>query len=75
MVTQPAPAARRLRGSGVDRALPYLLLAPTLFLVLAVMVYPLIDGVRTSTGFYRFGRWAWATTPTSCTIPSSGARS
>ena len=24
--------------------------------MLAVLVYPLIEGVRTSTGFYRFGR-------------------
>jgi multiple sugar transport system permease protein len=58
----PPPAARstarrRLLGdSGLDAVLPYLLLAPTLLLVLAVLVYPLLDGVRTSTGFYRFGR-------------------
>ena len=32
------------------------MLAPTLFLVLAVLVYPLISGLPTSTGFYRFGR-------------------
>ena len=32
------------------------MLAPTLFLVLAVLVYPLIAGLPTSTGFYRFGR-------------------
>ena len=43
------------RGAGLDRVLPYLLLAPSLFLVLGVVVYPLIDGLRTSTGFYRFG--------------------
>lgn len=48
---------RRLFGeSGLDTVLPYLLLAPTLVLVLAVLVYPMIEGVRTSTGFYRFGR-------------------
>jgi multiple sugar transport system permease protein len=46
----------RLQGAGLDRILPYLLLAPALFLVLAVMVYPLLDGIRTSTKFYRFGR-------------------
>jgi multiple sugar transport system permease protein len=51
------PARRRLfAGSGVDAVLPYLLLAPTVFLVLAVLVYPLVEGLRTSTGFYRFGR-------------------
>ena len=60
MVTQ---TRRRTRGSrrrifgesGLDAILPYLLLAPTVLLVLAVLVYPLIEGVRTSTGFYRFG--------------------
>jgi multiple sugar transport system permease protein len=59
---RPAPAAgrpgrRRLFGdSGLDAVLPYLLLAPTVLLVLAVLVYPLLEGGRTSTGFYRFGR-------------------
>jgi multiple sugar transport system permease protein len=52
----PGPAARTLRGSGLDRVLPYLMLGPALFLVLGVIVYPLIDGLRSSTGFYRFGR-------------------
>ncbi|MFL5754865.1 MAG: carbohydrate ABC transporter permease, partial [Chloroflexota bacterium] len=54
--TAPGVATRTLRGSGIDRALPYLMLAPALFVVLAVIVYPLIDGVRSSLGFYRFGR-------------------
>src|SRR6476661_2282505 len=49
-------AGRTLRGSGLDRVLPYLMLVPALFLVLGVIVYPLIDGLRSSTGFYRFGR-------------------
>jgi multiple sugar transport system permease protein len=58
---QPALARgrprRRLFGeSGLDSVLPYLLLAPTIVLVLAVLVYPMIEGFRTSTGFYRFGR-------------------
>src|SRR5947207_14466277 len=52
----PSAATRTLRGSGLDRVLPYLMLGPTLFLVLAVIVYPLIDGLRSSTGFFRFGR-------------------
>jgi multiple sugar transport system permease protein len=61
----PAPVGRapnRFRsrraaaGSGLDQVLPYLLLAPTILLVLAVLVYPLLEGFRTSTGFYRFGR-------------------
>jgi len=52
----PGAPARTLRGSGVDRALPYLMLGPALFLVLGVIVYPLIDGLRSSTGFFRFGR-------------------
>ncbi len=46
----------RRQGEGLDRALPYLLLAPALLLVLAVVVYPLYDGFRTSTQFWRFGR-------------------
>jgi len=51
------PGRRRvLPGSGLDAALPYLLLAPTILLVLAVLVYPLLRGAQTSTGFYRFGR-------------------
>src|SRR2546423_2508871 len=52
----PSAATRTLRGSGLDRVLPYLMLGPTLFLVLGVIVYPLIDGLRSSTGFFRFGR-------------------
>ena len=61
MVTQvtvaPRGSRRRIFGeTGLDSILPYLLLAPTVVLVLAVLVYPLIEGVRTSTGFYRFGR-------------------
>jgi len=50
------PTRARLQGAGLDRLIPYLLIAPALLLVLAVVVYPLIDGIRTSTGFYRFGR-------------------
>src|ERR1700754_3438630 len=65
MSTQTAPAPARaprsirrrvFRESGLDAVLPYLLLAPTVLLVLAVLVYPLIEGARTSTGFSRFGR-------------------
>ncbi len=52
----PGSAARTLRGSGLDRVLPYLMLGPALFLVLGVIVYPLIEGLRSSTGFFRFGR-------------------
>jgi multiple sugar transport system permease protein len=52
--------ARRLlvarRGTGAARALPYLLLAPALLTILVVFLYPLIDGIRTSTQIYRFGR-------------------
>ncbi|MHB8460963.1 MAG: carbohydrate ABC transporter permease [Candidatus Limnocylindrales bacterium] len=55
IVMTPSTAGRRLRGSGLDRALPYLMLGPTIFLVLGVIVYPLLDGLRSSTGFFRFG--------------------
>ena len=46
----------RMQGAGLDRALPYLLLAPAVLVVLAVLVYPLWDGLQASTQFYRFGR-------------------
>jgi multiple sugar transport system permease protein len=48
-------ARARLQGAGFDRVLPYLLLAPAVLLVLAVVVYPLISGIQTSRQFYRFG--------------------
>src|SRR5215510_6296190 len=46
----------RLQGAGLDLALPYLLLAPAVLIVLAVLVYPLWDGLRASAMFYRFGK-------------------
>jgi len=46
----------RRQGAGFERALPYLLLAPAVLVVLAVLVYPLWDGIKASTDFYRFGR-------------------
>lgn len=46
----------RLQGAGLDRALPYLLLAPAVLVVLVVLVYPFVDGIQASTQFYRFGR-------------------
>ncbi|GLS22408.1 sugar ABC transporter permease [Labrys miyagiensis] len=45
----------RLQGTGLDLALPYLLLAPAVLTVLGVLVYPLWDGLRASTKLYRFG--------------------
>ena len=43
--TEPLLRRRRIFGeSGLDTVLPYLLLAPTVLLVLAVLVYPLIAG-------------------------------
>jgi multiple sugar transport system permease protein len=45
----------RLQGAGLDLALPYLLLAPSVVIVLAVLVYPLWDGLRASTKLYRYG--------------------
>jgi multiple sugar transport system permease protein len=57
-VTSPArPQGReRLLGAGLDRALPYLLLSPCVLITLVVLVYPLWDGVRASTRFYRYGK-------------------
>jgi multiple sugar transport system permease protein len=46
----------RLQGAGMDLALPYLLLAPAVLIVLAVLVYPLWDGLRASLMFYRYGK-------------------
>jgi len=46
----------RLQGARLDRALPYFLLAPAVLVVLAVLVYPFVDGIQASTQFYRFGR-------------------
>ena len=45
----------RLQGAGLDRVLPYLLLAPSVLIALAVLIYPLWDGLKVSTGFYRYG--------------------
>jgi multiple sugar transport system permease protein len=45
----------RLQGAGLDLALPYLLLAPSVLIVLGVLVYPLWDGLRASTKLYRYG--------------------
>jgi multiple sugar transport system permease protein len=55
MHARPSPR-ERLQGAGLDRALPYLLLAPAVLVVLVVLVYPLWDGLQASTDFYRFGR-------------------
>ena len=52
----PTDGRERMQGAGLDRALPYLLLAPACSSVLAVLVYPLWDGLRASTQFYRYGR-------------------
>ena len=45
----------RVKGAGLDRALPYLLLAPALLLIVAVVVYPLFYGLRESFLGYRYG--------------------
>lgn len=47
---------QRAQGAGLDRALPYLLLAPSVLIVLVVLVYPIWDGLRASTKLYRYGR-------------------
>lgn len=48
-------ARRRVQGAGLERALPYLLLAPALLLILVVIVYPIGYGVRQSFLGFRFG--------------------
>jgi len=49
-------ARQRLQGAGLDFALPYLLLAPAVLIALAILLYPLWDGVRASLFFYRYGK-------------------
>jgi hypothetical protein len=51
-----AERRERLQAAGLDLALPYLLLAPSVLIVLAVLVYALWDGLRASTKFYRYGK-------------------
>ncbi|WP_037075826.1 carbohydrate ABC transporter permease [Rhizobium mesoamericanum] len=46
---------QRLQGAGLDLALPYLMLAPAVLVVLCVLVYPFWDGLRASTQVYRYG--------------------
>ena len=58
MLVPAAQAIRRkprVSGAGLDRALPYLLLAPALLLILIVIVYPLFYGLRESFLGYRYG--------------------
>jgi multiple sugar transport system permease protein len=57
-MTTSAPTIRRarLQGAGLDGALPYLLLAPSVLIALAVLIYPLLDGLRASGNFYRYGK-------------------
>lgn len=57
MAATAATVVRRARvqGAGLDRVLPYLLLAPTLLLILAVVVYPIGYGIRQSFLTFRFG--------------------
>jgi multiple sugar transport system permease protein len=57
-MTTSAPTIRRarLQGAGLDGALPYLLLAPSVLIALAVLIYPLLDGLRASGSFYRYGK-------------------
>jgi multiple sugar transport system permease protein len=55
MAAQRTARARK-QGTGFDRFVPFLLLAPAVLLVAAVVVYPLIEGIRESTRFYRYGR-------------------
>jgi len=55
MASQRAVRARK-QGAGIDRVVPFLLLAPAVLLVAAVVIYPLITGIQESTKFYRYGR-------------------
>ena len=50
------PARFETLGRGRDRLLPYLLLAPSVLIVFAVLVYPVWDGLRASFMVYRYGK-------------------
>jgi multiple sugar transport system permease protein len=52
----PRTVRARKQGAGIDRVVPFLLLAPAVLLVAAVVIYPLITGIQESTKFYRYGR-------------------
>jgi len=54
--TAPVISRGRFQGAGLDLALPYLLLAPSVLITFIVLVYPLWDGLKASTKFYRYGR-------------------
>jgi multiple sugar transport system permease protein len=55
MAVQRTVRARK-QGAGLDRIVPFLLLAPAVLLVAAVVIYPLVTGIQESTKFYRYGR-------------------
>src|SRR4051794_35881961 len=55
VASRPPRLRAAARGARAARALPYLLLAPALLTILIVFLYPLIDGIRSSTHVYRFG--------------------
>lgn len=54
--TTPVISRGRFQGAGLDLALPYLLLAPSVLITFIVLVYPLWDGIKASTKFYRYGK-------------------
>ena len=51
----PAPLARRVRGLS-DRAIAWLFIAPTIVLLLAINIFPLIWTIRLSFTNYRANR-------------------
>jgi len=55
-VGAPVIRRERLQGAGLDLILPYLLLAPSVLIALGVLIYPLWDGLRATTLFYRYGK-------------------
>ncbi|HEY7747279.1 MAG TPA: sugar ABC transporter permease [Aestuariivirgaceae bacterium] len=54
--TEQSVSRQRVQKAGLDLALPYLLLSPSLLITFVVLVYPLWDGIRASTKFYRYGK-------------------
>ncbi|MEM6388134.1 MAG: sugar ABC transporter permease [Pseudomonadota bacterium] len=54
-VATPAPVARKIRGLS-DRAIAWIFVAPTIFLLLAINIFPLIWTIRLSFTNYRANR-------------------
>jgi multiple sugar transport system permease protein len=65
----PQPIARRVRGLS-DRAIAWIFVAPTIFLLLAVNIFPLIWTIRLSFTNFRANRNRARSNGSACAITS-----